>query len=76
MHNLATTRVAERVRTAMRERGIVQTALAAELGRSQTAISRRLTGEVPFDVNELDDIARVLGVDVVDLMPGAGQVAS
>lgn len=51
----------------------------AELGRragiKQSAISRRITGEVAFDMDDLESIAEVLGVDVADLLPrsvGAG----
>ena len=38
--------------------------LARELGWTQPYTSRRLTGEVPFDVNDLDAIAGALGVPV------------
>ena len=38
--------------------------IALELGWTQPYISRRLTGEVPFDVNDLTAIADVLGIPV------------
>lgn len=44
----------------MRTAGATQTALAAELGISQQALSRRLTGEVPLSIVELDIIAAAL----------------
>lgn len=43
--------------------------VALQLGWKQTYISRRLTGAVPFDVNDLDAIASVLGVPVVAFFP-------
>lgn len=52
----------------------------AELGRragiKQSSISRRLTGETAFDMDDLEAIADVLGVEVGDLLPksvGAGR---
>lgn len=39
--------------------------MAFELGWTQPYISRRLTGEVPFDVNDLAAIAAALGVSVI-----------
>lgn len=55
----------------------------AELGRragiKQSSISRRITGEVAFDMDDLEAIADVLGVAVGDLLPravGAGRGAT
>jgi transcriptional regulator with XRE-family HTH domain len=39
------------------------------MGVSQALVSRRLTGEVPFDVAELSRIAEILGVPVSTFMP-------
>lgn len=64
----ATIRVAAAVRSAMLDRGISQTSLAAVLASSQTAVSRRLTGAVPFDIDELTAIAVFLGVPLSDLL--------
>lgn len=47
---------------------VSQTRLAEALGMSQSSVSRRLTGEAPFDVNELGAIAEVLGVELADLL--------
>lgn len=41
-----------------------QTILAGLLKTSQAAVSRRLRGQVPFDVNELETIAAHFGVPV------------
>lgn len=38
--------------------------LARELGVAQSAMSRRLTGELPFDVDELEAISAALDVPV------------
>jgi len=38
--------------------------LARKLNRSHTYIWRRLSGEVAFDISELEDVAGALGVPV------------
>lgn len=57
-------RVADEVRGQLARHRITQTALAQDprLRLSESAISRRLTGEIPFDVAELAAIAEILGV--------------
>lgn len=45
-----------------------QTALALLLGTSQAAVSRRLRGEVPFDVTELEAISAHFGVPVAQFI--------
>ena len=67
--NLTAQRVGVEVRVALTRRGMTQTDLAQQLGLSQTAISRRLTGEVPFDVEELAATADFLAVEIADLFP-------
>lgn len=47
-----------------------QSSLAAELGVSQTQVSKRLRGHVTFDLDELDIVARFLGTTVVELLGG------
>lgn len=59
-HQSLAERVPHAIRAAMRTAGATQTALAAELGISQQALSRRLTGEVPLSIVELDIIAAAL----------------
>lgn len=39
-------------------------ALAAELGVSDMYLSRRLSGQVPFDLTDVERIAEALGVPV------------
>ena len=61
-------RVALRVRAQMRSQGVSQTRLAAELGCTQQALSRRLTGLVTFDVRELATVANALHTTVEALV--------
>ena len=58
------------VRAEMARRGLSQTALAGHLGLSQTAVSARLRGLTPFDINELVLTAEVLGVPLGVLLEG------
>jgi transcriptional regulator with XRE-family HTH domain len=60
--------VADNVRAEKARRGVTQAALAKALGMSQQALSRRLVGEVAFDVDELDIIARHLDVPTAELL--------
>ncbi len=68
MEDSATQRVAATIRAELARRRISQSALARELGMAQTAVSRRLTGQVPFDVNELHAIANHLGLPPAALL--------
>lgn len=52
----------------MARRGVSQTRVAERLGISQSAVSARLSGRTPFDVNELVTIADFLGVPVTALI--------
>lgn len=58
------------VRGEMARKGINQTAMADALGVSQAAVSARLRGVTPFDINELATIARLLDVTVERLVEG------
>jgi transcriptional regulator with XRE-family HTH domain len=57
-------RVAAEVRAEMARQRKTQAHIAQALGSSQAAVSRRLNGEVPFDVRELALIADSLDVPV------------
>lgn len=50
--------------------------LAAELGVSPFWVSRRMSGSKTFDVDELDRIAAVFGVDLDRMLASAEAVAS
>ncbi len=68
MEETAAARVAASVRAEMARRRVTQSDVAKALGMKQTAVSRRLTGQVPFDVNELTAVAAFLGVPVAALL--------
>lgn len=65
------TSVAEEVRVLLARRRMSGVKLAAAIDRTQAYVSRRLNGDVAFDVDDLERIASALGVEVVDLIPGA-----
>ena len=60
--------VAEEVRAWLGRRRITQTALARALGLSQPAVSNRLKGTTPFDVNELATTAQLLDIPLERLL--------
>lgn len=60
----AADRVAEEVRAMAARRRYSQTRVAQVLGCSQAAVSRLFRGEVPFDVVELDALAREWDVPI------------
>lgn len=61
----------ENLRAEMARREVSQASLAAALGITQQAYSRRMRGLVPFDVTELDRIASLLGLDPRELLTPA-----
>jgi transcriptional regulator with XRE-family HTH domain len=68
--------VAEEIRVLLARRKMSATQLARITGLKQSSLSRRMTGETAFDMDDLELIADALGVAVTDLMPrrvGAGQ---
>lgn len=62
-------RVAEEVRVALARRRLSASELARRMGVTQRYISRRLTAEIAFDVDDLQHVASALGVAVTDLLP-------
>ena len=64
--------VAEEIRAWMARRRISGVKLAEQIGRTQPYVSRRLNGEVAFDVDDLEHIAAALGITVRDLIPNTG----
>jgi transcriptional regulator with XRE-family HTH domain len=53
--------------------GVTQASLAATLGLHQSTVSRKLSGEIRWTLNELDLIARALDTTLSDLLgDGAG----
>lgn len=59
---------AEEIRAQLARKRMSGVRLAAEIGRSQAYVSRRLTGETAFDVDDLELIARVLEVHPAELL--------
>jgi len=67
-------RVAAEVRAEMARQRRTQTDIGAAIGWSQQFLSRRLTGEQPFGIDEIEALAAELGVPLAKLMPA--EVAS
>lgn len=68
MRQTPAARTGANVRAEMARAGISQTSLATSLGISQAAVSKRLRGEVAFNVDELAAVAEVLGVALSALL--------
>jgi transcriptional regulator with XRE-family HTH domain len=64
--------LAANVRAEMARQRIKQSTVAAHLGLAQPSVSKRLTGQVPFDVNQLTQLSALLGVSVARLLEQAG----
>jgi transcriptional regulator with XRE-family HTH domain len=73
MSSNLTSYVAGEVRAGLARNRRTQLELALVLGVSQATIARRLAGSIPFDVAEIETVARFLGVPVESLL---GRVAS
>ncbi len=67
--------VAAEVRAQLARRQLTGMALATAIGKSDMYVSRRLRGEVPFDLIDVEQAARFLGVTVAELMPAPERVA-
>jgi transcriptional regulator with XRE-family HTH domain len=57
------------VRAELARRGITGRELAAALGRSERTVRRRLSGDLPFTVDELTAVAGFLDIPVGSLLP-------
>lgn len=64
MRSLLAEQVAATVRAELARQRKTQRDLAAALGISQQTVSRRLAGETPFAIDEIEAAARFLGVSV------------
>lgn len=56
----ASERVAEKVRTLADAAGLTQATLARALHTTQQTVSRKLSGEIPFRLEDLDAVADAL----------------
>jgi transcriptional regulator with XRE-family HTH domain len=59
--------VAANVRAEMARQQIRQSDVARALGIGQASVSRKLAGEVPFDVGQIVDLAVLFGVSTARL---------
>jgi hypothetical protein len=57
-------RVAGEVRAEMARQQRYGTWMAKQMGMTQSAWSRRVTGDLPFDIDQLDRIAAILDVPI------------
>lgn len=67
--------VAAEVRAHLARRQLTATALANAIGKSEMYVSRRIRGEVAFDLVDIEQVARFLSIAVADLLPAAERVA-
>jgi predicted transcriptional regulator len=68
--------VAAEVRAEMARQRLSQGRIAAQMGVSQAAVSRRIIGEVPFDLQDLSKVADILKVSTVELIERAARAES
>lgn len=68
-------RTAEELRVILARRRMSGSELARRTGLKQAYVSRRMTGEVAFDLDDLEVIATALGVTVMELLAGAEKSA-
>ena len=60
--------VAANIRAELARQRVSQFVVADRLGLSQAAVSRRLSGGTPFELDEVEAIASLLAVPLVDLI--------
>lgn len=60
---------AEEIRALLARRKMSATQLARQMSVSQTYVWRRLSGETAFDLDDLEKISSLLGVEVTELLP-------
>lgn len=61
--------VAAEVRAAAARRRISGSELARRLGKTQSWVSRRMVGDIPLGLDDLEGFAEALGVSPFDLLP-------
>ncbi|TDC01858.1 XRE family transcriptional regulator [Micromonospora fluostatini] len=67
--------ISTQVRALLDERSLSGSELARRIGASQSYVSRRLRGEVPWRASDLGRIAKVVNVPVADLVDPARTTA-
>lgn len=68
--------IAAEVRAEMARKRVTGTTLAEATGMSQPTLSRRLSGAIAFDIDELHEVAGVLGLTVTELLARAAETAA
>ncbi len=63
--------VAERVAQAMEDQGVTQLGLSRSTGIPRVTLIRRLKGQAPFTLDELEAVAAELGIAMSDLVAAA-----
>jgi transcriptional regulator with XRE-family HTH domain len=66
--------VAAIVRDLVSDRGWSGRQLARETGINQATVARKLREESPFDLDDLQAIARAMSVDLMDLIAAASRL--
>ncbi|RBY82707.1 helix-turn-helix transcriptional regulator [Blastococcus sp. TF02A-26] len=61
--------VAEDLRVLLRRHGITNRELGRAVGRNDFWVGKRLNGQVPIDLDDLELIARALGIAPAELLP-------
>lgn len=56
--------VRRNVKAELARRGVSQSSLSRQVGGSPQALARRMTGDIPFNVDDLARISNALGVPV------------
>lgn len=64
---------AAEMRGFMSSQGLSQVQLAMQIGRSQAYISDRMTGKAAFDMDDVDGIARLMGMTGSELLRRVAQ---
>lgn len=68
--------ITEQILVSMTRHRISGSQLAAKTSRSQSYISKRLRNEVPFTANDIEDICKVLGEDLLRILRAAVREAT
>jgi hypothetical protein len=68
MANTLTASVAEEIRAELGRQRRSGVWLARQVGMTQSRFSRRLVGDLPFDLNELEQVAAALNVPLGKLL--------
>lgn len=75
MTTTSATAATSSIRAEAARRNLSQRELAEHLGISQAALSRRMSGANPWDLDELDRLASLFGMDARDLIPERSAVS-